>query len=69
MDTAAAAAPSAPATPSQEAERRQLTVMFVDLVGSTELSGRLDPEDLSAPRRRVSLVEEGTTQTVVGLIW
>jgi class 3 adenylate cyclase/tetratricopeptide (TPR) repeat protein len=29
-----------------EADRRQLTVMFVDLVGSTELSGRLDPEDL-----------------------
>ena len=40
------------ATPSDkrkrevEAERRQLTVMFCDLVGSTELSGRLDPEDL-----------------------
>ena len=29
-----------------EAERRQVTVMFCDLVGSTELSGRLDPEDL-----------------------
>jgi class 3 adenylate cyclase len=29
-----------------EAERRQLTVMFVDLVGSTELAGRLDPEDM-----------------------
>jgi class 3 adenylate cyclase len=29
-----------------EAERRQLTVMFCDLVGSTVLSGRLDPEDL-----------------------
>jgi class 3 adenylate cyclase len=29
-----------------EAERRQLTVMFCDLVGSTELSTRLDPEDL-----------------------
>lgn len=28
------------------AERRQLTVMFVDLVGSTALSSRLDPEDL-----------------------
>ena len=28
------------------AERRQLTVMFCDLVGSTELSSRLDPEDL-----------------------
>ena len=31
---------------SAEAERRQLTVMFCDLVGSTELSTRLDPEDL-----------------------
>jgi class 3 adenylate cyclase/predicted ATPase len=29
-----------------DAERRQLTVMFCDLVGSTALSGRLDPEDL-----------------------
>jgi class 3 adenylate cyclase len=29
-----------------EAERRQLTVMFCDLVGSTPLSSRLDPEDL-----------------------
>jgi hypothetical protein len=28
------------------AERRQLTVMFCDLVGSTELSTKLDPEDL-----------------------
>src|SRR5437660_11150108 len=27
-------------------ERRQLTVMFCDLVGSTPLSARLDPEDL-----------------------
>src|ERR1700736_2509134 len=29
-----------------EAERRQLTVMFADLVGSTVMSTRLDPEDL-----------------------
>ena len=29
-------------------ERRQLTVMFCDLVGSTALAGRLDPEDLHA---------------------
>src|SRR5467141_3793477 len=36
-----AAAAAAPA-----AERRQLTVMFCDLVGSTALSARLDPEDL-----------------------
>ena len=32
--------------PSTQAERRQLTVMFCDLVGSTALSERLDPEDL-----------------------
>jgi class 3 adenylate cyclase/predicted ATPase len=31
---------------STEAERRQLTVMFVDLVGSTALAGRLDPEEM-----------------------
>jgi class 3 adenylate cyclase/predicted ATPase len=31
--------------PLAEAERRQLTVMFCDLVGSTELAARLDPED------------------------
>ncbi|MET3967684.1 MULTISPECIES: adenylate/guanylate cyclase domain-containing protein [unclassified Bradyrhizobium] len=33
-------------TPWTSAERRQLTVMFADLVGSTALSTRLDPEDL-----------------------
>jgi len=32
--------------PAGEAERRQLTVMFCDLVGSTALSARFDPEDL-----------------------
>jgi len=40
--SAAAAVPTTGST----AERRQLTVMFCDLVGSTALSGRLDPEDL-----------------------
>ncbi|RWO18483.1 MAG: adenylate cyclase [Mesorhizobium sp.] len=34
------------APPLPEAERRQLTVMFVDVVGSTALAGRLDPEDM-----------------------
>lgn len=33
-------------TPPQDAERRHLTVMFCDLVGSTALSARLDPEDM-----------------------
>jgi class 3 adenylate cyclase len=40
------AAPAATAAISGEAERRQLTVMFCDLVGSTALSTRFDPEDL-----------------------
>ncbi|TDQ07312.1 SAM (Sterile alpha motif) domain-containing protein, partial [Phyllobacterium brassicacearum] len=39
--------PAAGSTPRPEAERRQLTVMFVDLVGSTALSGRLDPEEMA----------------------
>ncbi|HSS64411.1 MAG TPA: AAA family ATPase, partial [Gammaproteobacteria bacterium] len=34
-----------------EAERRQLTVMFCDLAGSTELSQKLDPEDLREVNR------------------
>src|ERR1700723_931758 len=38
--------PAAPEPSQAPAERRQLTVMFCDLVGSTALSARLDPEDL-----------------------
>lgn len=34
------------------AERRQLTIMFCDLVGSTALAGQLDPEDLQTAIRR-----------------
>ena len=37
---------------STAAERRQLTVMFCDLVGSTALSRQLDPEDLRDVMRR-----------------
>ena len=40
-------AATSPSSPSPtEAERRHLTVVFCDLVGSTALAGRLDPEDL-----------------------
>jgi class 3 adenylate cyclase len=38
--------PAAAPIPRHAAQRRQLTVMFVDLVGSTALSGRLDPEEM-----------------------
>jgi class 3 adenylate cyclase/predicted ATPase len=40
------AAPMSPQTATDAAERRQLTVMFCDLVGSTAISARLDPEDM-----------------------
>jgi class 3 adenylate cyclase/predicted ATPase len=49
--------------PSPTAERRQLTVMFCDLVGSTALSTRFDPEDLreviAAYHRTVSEIIAG----------
>ena len=46
-DNAEAAGRTAPPLEARDAERRQLTVLFCDLVGSTELSGRLDPEKMS----------------------
>jgi class 3 adenylate cyclase/predicted ATPase len=39
---------AAAARDASEAERRQLTVLFCDLVASTELAARLDPEDMDA---------------------
>jgi class 3 adenylate cyclase len=59
-----AGAPSAPApatTAAGEAERRQLTVMFCDLVGSTPLSARLDPED---PRGIIGSYHRCVAETV-----
>ena len=52
LDAIAAARDRAPTNPGQTApeplaERRQVSVMFCDIVGSTALSTRLDPEDLS----------------------
>jgi len=63
--TAAEDVPAVPtANATADAERRQLTVMFCDLVGSTTLSARLDPEDLRAVigayHRCVAAVIEGT---------
>jgi len=49
----ARAAPVATAVvPAPEAERRQVTVLFSDLVGSTALSTALDPEEMSGLIRR-----------------
>ena len=48
--------------PRDESERRHLTVMFCDLVGSTALSERLDPEDLW----RVTASYQACTGEVIG---
>jgi class 3 adenylate cyclase/tetratricopeptide (TPR) repeat protein len=48
---ASAPAPEPP-RPVHAAERRQLTVMFCDMVGSTALAARLDPEDFHEVMRR-----------------
>jgi class 3 adenylate cyclase len=52
-----------PPASSGEAERRQLTVMFCDLVGSTALSARFDPEDL---REIVGAYHRCVAETVSG---
>jgi class 3 adenylate cyclase len=46
VTTAQPKKPAPPSSSTDAAERRQLTVMFCDLVGSTSMSGRLDPEDM-----------------------
>jgi class 3 adenylate cyclase len=52
--------------PLNRAERRQLTVMFCDLVGSTELSTRMDPEDLSELLGRYRALVEGEVERLGG---
>jgi hypothetical protein len=47
--------------PHETAERRQVTVMFSDLVGSTALSARMDPEDL---REVISAYQKCVAETV-----
>jgi class 3 adenylate cyclase/tetratricopeptide (TPR) repeat protein len=62
---AAVQAPPQPALteskPQDTAERRQVTVMFSDLVGSTALSARMDPEDL---REIISAYQKCVAETV-----
>ena len=59
-------APGAMRTPA--AERRQLTVMFCDVVGSTALSGQLDPEDLREVIRAYQETAAGVIQHYDGHI-
>jgi len=54
-------ATSPPIASQESAERRQVTVMFSDLVGSTALSARMDPEDL---REVISAYQKCVAETV-----
>jgi class 3 adenylate cyclase len=60
---AATLPPAAAPEPNQglDAERRQVTVMFTDLVGSTALSAHMDPEDL---REIISAYQKCVAETV-----
>jgi class 3 adenylate cyclase len=58
---AATASNAISAQPEDRAERRQVTVMFSDLVGSTALSARMDPEDL---REVISAYQKSVAETV-----
>jgi hypothetical protein len=60
VDTATASSTPSP-HPEDRAERRQVTVMFSDLVGSTALSARMDPEDL---REVISAYQKCVAETV-----
>ena len=60
VDTATTSSPPN-AHPEDRAERRQVTVMFSDLVGSTALSARMDPEDL---REVISAYQKSVADTV-----
>jgi class 3 adenylate cyclase len=60
-DAPKAAVPAPTAAPLDSAERRQVTVMFSDLVGSTALSARMDPEDL---REIIAAYQKCVAETV-----
>src|SRR5216683_279622 len=54
--------------PLDSAERRQVTVMFSDLVGSTELAARMDPEDLRDVISAYQQCVSGTVQRYDGFV-
>src|SRR4249919_3655795 len=62
-----AVAPAEP-RPHDSAERRQVTVMFSDLVGSTALSARVDPEDLREVISAYQKCVAGTVERFGGFV-
>jgi class 3 adenylate cyclase/predicted ATPase len=66
--TSAAASPTLLSPARDAAERRQLTVMFCDLAGSTALSARLDPEDMRQVIRAYQDACSGAVARYDGLV-
>jgi class 3 adenylate cyclase len=62
------AATAAQAAPQDTAERRQVTVMFSDLVGSTALSARMDPEDVREVISAYQICVAGIVQRFGGYV-
>jgi predicted ATPase/class 3 adenylate cyclase len=60
--------PAMAVRPPPEAERRQLTVLFCDLVGSTQLPSQLDPEDWRAVVRAYQEAAAEVIQHYAGYI-
>jgi class 3 adenylate cyclase len=67
-ETSAAPPASTAAKPQDAAERRQLTVMFCDLVGSTALSARFDPEELREEIRAYQNTVSGVVARYDGFV-
>jgi class 3 adenylate cyclase len=67
-ETPAAPAVSTGPKPQDAAERRQLTVMFCDLVGSTALSVRFDPEELREELRAFQNAVSGVVARYDGFV-
>src|SRR6516165_8988386 len=67
-ESSAAPAASTAAKPQDAAERRQLTVMFCDLVGSTALSVRFDPEELREELRAYQNAVSGVVARYDGFV-
>lgn len=61
-ETKKPAEPTSPPVTESEAERRQLTILFCDLVGSTALSEDMDPEDLA---HVISAFQDAATEAVL----
>src|SRR5262249_55106947 len=67
-ETLAAPSASTGAKPQDAAERRQLTVLFCDLVGSTALPARLDPEELREATRAYQNAVSGVVARYEGFV-